>query len=116
MESILVSARVKAAGHPGAQLRADDHPGNHPHAAAVPAHRADHQGHQAHGYRGQLTLQQTQDLATFGLSCKECTSKLATLQVQSDNKDKQIEDLKGSLKQPRTPQRAALSSSGRWKR
>jgi hypothetical protein len=47
---------------------------------------------------GQLTLQQTQDLATFGLSCKECTSKLATLQVQSDNKDKQIEDLKGSLK------------------
>ncbi len=47
---------------------------------------------------GQLTLQQTQDLATFGLSCKECTSKLATLQVQADNKDKQIEDLKSSLK------------------
>ena len=47
---------------------------------------------------GQLTLQQTQDLATFGLSCKECTSKLATLQVQSDNKDKQILDLQGSLK------------------
>ncbi len=57
---------------------------------------------------GQLTLQQTQDLATFGLSCKECTSKLATLQVQSDNKDKQIEDLKGSLK---TAQNTAAGGS-----
>jgi chaperonin cofactor prefoldin len=47
---------------------------------------------------GQLTLQQTQDLATFGLSCKECTSKLATLQVQDANKDQQISDLKNSLK------------------
>lgn len=47
---------------------------------------------------GQLTLQQTQDLATFGLSCKECTSKLATLQVVDANKDKQISDLQGSLK------------------
>jgi len=61
---------------------------------------------------GQLTLQQTQDLATFGLSCKECTSKLATLQVVDANKDKQILDLQGSLK---TAQETAAGGSV-WKR
>jgi hypothetical protein len=47
---------------------------------------------------GQLTLQQTQDLATFGLSCKECSTKLGTAQADLASKDKQIGDLQGSLK------------------
>ncbi len=47
---------------------------------------------------GQLTLQQEQDLANFGLSCKTCDVKLATLQGQDANKDLQIKDLQGSLK------------------
>ncbi len=47
---------------------------------------------------GQLTLQQEQDLAQFGLSCKTCDAKLAALQGQDANKDKQILDLQGSLK------------------
>lgn len=42
---------------------------------------------------GQLTLQQTQDLATFGLSCKECNDKLTALQQTDANKDQQIKDL-----------------------